>query len=526
MEDSGIMVRMVSLIKVYPPDTLALDRADISIAEGEIHSVIGENGAGKSTLMKVFYGMTPFDSGDIYFRGKRIKFSTPRDAVAAGIGMVHQEFMLIPSYTVYENVILGAEPVGRFGALANSEARAKVESLVDRYGLNLSIDDRAGALSVGAQQKVEILKLLYRDVDVLIMDEPTAVLTPQETGELFKRLRKLNEAGKTIIFISHKLDEVIELSHRITVMRKGKRITTVDNRGIQKADLARAMIGREVVFGVEKPPAVTGDEVLSVRDLSFVDRNGKRRLDRVSFAVRRGEIVGVAGVEGNGQFELVQLITGLIRAESGVVAIGGRDVTAEDVMARRKLMCHVPQNRKTSGSAQSMSLVDNSIMTHHRLNPSLGRRSGAGHGEAALTPFLSPPRCRAFTSGLIKEFGVIAPGADAPMSSLSGGNQQKMIVGREFAHNTGLILLDQPTRGLDVGSIEFIQSEIVRRRDAGAGCLLISADLDELQSLSDRILVMRDGRIVADLAQGDATREEIGEYMLGARMGTGEEAAE
>lgn len=523
MDDHFIEMR--SLIKVYPPDTLALGQVDLTIKEGEIHSLIGENGAGKSTLMKVLYGMISASSGEISFRGRRVRYASPREAVAAGIGMVHQEFMLVPSYTIYENVILGAEPVGRLGALRNADARRRVQSLVDRYGLNLNIDDRVCDTSVGAQQKVEILKLLYRDVDVLIMDEPTAVLTPQETGELFRRLRDLNAAGKTIIFISHKLDEVLGLSDTITVMRRGRRVTTAENRGLGKADLARAMVGRDVVFSVEKPPAHRGDVVFEACGLNYVDAGGRRRLDGVSFEVRRGEIVGIAGVEGNGQLELVQLITGLAPIQSGQVKICGRDVAHSPVIERRKLMCYVPQDRKASGSAQNMSLADNAVMTHHRLNPRL---------ESRWKALLSPARCRRFAQNLVDTFGVLAPNVDTPISSLSGGNQQKVVVGREFLFSADFVLLDQPTRGVDVGSVEFIQREIIRKRGpagdvtadvssgqgagtAGAGCLLISADLDELFSLADRILVMHRGRVVADLAPRDTTREEVGEYMLGAR---------
>ena len=513
-------------------DTLALDQVDLTIKEGEIHSLIGENGAGKSTLMKVLYGMIPASSGEISVRGRRVRYASPREAVAAGIGMVHQEFMLVPSYTIYENVILGAEPVGRLGALRNAEARRHVQSLVDRYGLNLSIDDRVRDTSVGAQQKVEILKLLYRDVGVLIMDEPTAVLTPQETTELFRRLRDLNAAGKTIIFISHKLDEVLELSDTITVMRRGRRVATWDNRGLSKADLARAMVGRDVVFSVDKPVAYCGGVVFEAHDLSYADAGGRRRLDGVSFTVRRGEIVGIAGVEGNGQFELVQLVTGLTPVQSGQVKICGREVTHVPVIERRKLMCYVPQDRKASGSAQKMSLADNAMMTHHRLNPRL---------ESRWRALLNPAKCRRFAQNLVESFGVLAPNVDMPISSLSGGNQQKVVVGREFLFDADFVLLDQPTRGVDVGSVEFIQREIIRKRGsiegatgdvgadatptptptptatAAAGCLLISADLDELFNLADRILVMHRGRIVADLAPPDTTREEVGEYMLGAR---------
>lgn len=503
-------IKMTSLIKVYPPSTLALDRVDFQVSRGEIHSLIGENGAGKSTLMKVLYGMIPYNSGDIYFNEKKVSFASPRESVKAGIGMVHQEFMLIPSNTVYENVILGSEPVGWLGALRVKEARIRVQSIVDEYGLDIDVDDRVEDISVAAHQKVEILKLLYRDVDVLIMDEPTAVLTPQEISELFKRLQGLKKSGKTIIFISHKLDEVLEFSDTITVMRKGKRVTEVKNQGLRKSDLARAMVGRDVVFSVKKGLGRRGNTVFELRNINYTNIRGQKRLKDVSFAIKRGEIVGLAGVEGNGQFDLVQLIIGLVETQAGEIILDGKPFAGSDVLSRRKLISYVPQDRKLAASAQSLNLIDNAIMTHHRVNQSL---------SAKWREILNLRKCREFTGNLIETFEVMASGPESSMSSLSGGNQQKMIVGREFMFDNNFILLDQPTRGLDVGSIEYIRKEIICKRDSGSGCLLISADLDELFSLSDRMLVICRGRIVADKLPKTTSKEEIGEYMLGVKGG-------
>ncbi|MGB4338932.1 MAG: ABC transporter ATP-binding protein [Bacillota bacterium] len=532
-------IRMSGIVKVYPPDVLALDNVDIMIRWGTIHSIIGENGAGKSTLMKVLYGITPASAGRIFLDGRQVRFASPRQAVREGIGMVHQELMLIRSYTVWENVVVGSEPAAPLGTLKQAEARARVEELVTRWGLNLDPDAVVGDLSVSAQQKVEILKLLYRDASVLIMDEPTAVLTPQETSELFARLRQLNQAGGTIIFISHKLQEVLDISDEITVMRKGKRVMTAANEGLSRTDLARAMVGRDVVFAVGrqrsepsgrggtvdvgmKPrdagsPAARGDErphaarpALEVRGLSFTRPGAvKPALSDVSFDVSRGEILGVAGVEGNGQFELVQCITGALKPDAGSIRMDGRDVTGASVMERRRLMCSVPQDRKHTGSAQTMSITDNAIMAHHRLRPSLSARWRA---------LLDPRACRGFCVDLMRRYSVVAPGPDAALAQLSGGNQQKVIVGREFSHDTGFVLLDNPTRGLDVGSIEFIHRQILNKRSGGAGCLLVSADLDELLALCDRILVMYEGRVAALLDGETADREAVGRAMLGLEL--------
>ncbi len=501
------LINIESLVKIYPPSTLAVDGVSLTIKKGEIHSIIGENGAGKSTLMKILYGLVPYNSGDIFFQGEKISFNSPKEAVKAGIGMVHQEFMLISSYTVFENVILGVESIGRFGILQEKKARKKVESLIKEYNLNLNSDATIEDISVAARQKVEILKLLYKDVDVLILDEPTAVLTPQEIEELFVRLKKLKAGGKTIIFISHKLTEVLDLSDTITVMRKGKKITTLENHNLTKSQLAKAMVGREVVFSVKKDEASPGKNVLEVKNLSYQDEIGYK-LKELDLNVKKGEIVGIAGVEGNGQFELVHCITGLISDYQGEIWVAGQNINGTSILERRKLMAYVSQDRKDMGSAQKLNLVNNSIMSHHRINPRL---------SGSWRPFLSNKASNRLAENIINKYQVVAPSINSEISSLSGGNQQRLIVGREFTLDTDLILLDQPTRGVDVGSIEFIQEEIIRKRDSGVGILLISADLDELFSLSDRLLILYQGMFVAETNPKNVAKEEVGEYMLGAK---------
>ena len=524
-------------MKVFPPALLALDRVDLAIREGEIHSVIGENGAGKSTLMHVLYGMQPANGGRVILRGEEADFSTPREAVKAGIGMLHQEFMLIPSYTVYENVILGAEPITKFGALDRRTAREKVSGLIEEYRLNLDPAARVEGLSVAAQQKVEILKLLYRDASILILDEPTAVLTPREIEELFKRLKAMSRDGKTLLFISHKLDEVLELSDRITVMRKGRRITTEKNRNLTKAHLARAMVGREVMFSVRKTDADPGETVLSMEGIveappgrrgvggrgvgrwsrsgaAFGSSKGGRGcrsgarplLKNLSLELSSGEILGVAGVEGNGRLELIRVLTGVLGTAEGRIVLEGEDITQLGITERRDRFAYVPQKRKTEGSSQQASLIDNTVMTHHRF----GSRF-----QGPMKHLLSRKAGRAFTGEVIREFGVAAPSPRVPIGTLSGGNQQKIIIGREASLNSRFLLLDQPTRGLDVGSIEYIRKRIIQLRNRGTACLLISADLDELFALSDRLLVLHRGAVVAELNPEKTTIEEVGGYMLG-----------
>jgi ABC-type uncharacterized transport system ATPase subunit len=499
------LITFKNIVKVYPPNVVALDNVSAGFRQGEIHAVVGENGAGKSTLMKVLYGLTGRDSGEIFYQERPVNFRSPGEAIAAGIGMVHQEFVLIPEYRVWENVVLGIEPAGPLGRLETAQARRQVGEKIEEYRFNLNPEARVGEISIAARQKVEILKLLYREVSVLILDEPTAVLTPQEVPALFSELRHLRDSGRTILFISHRLDEVLELSDRITVMRKGRVVDTVPANQTGKAELARMMVGRDVIFTSRRTPQTAGKAVFQVEDLSYQDEEGRPRLQDVSLEVHSGEIVGVAGVEGNGQFEWVNIIMGLESPSTGLVRVQNKDLTHEAILERRQLISYVPQDRGKMGASLNASILENAMMTHHRLDPQFTSWKGL---------LLNWGFARRFTQGLQQAFSVIMSSQDQPFRSLSGGNQQKVILGRELLLDTPFVLLDQPTRGLDVGSIEYVHAQILRMRSAGKALLLISADLEELFLLSDRIVVLFRGRIVADLPVEQATVEMVGYLML------------
>lgn len=498
-------IQMKDIVKVYPPDKIALNKVSLDINAGEIHSIIGENGAGKSTLMKVLFGLERANEGEIFIRGEKVNISTPREAVKYGIGMVHQEFMLIGEYTVLENIVLGDEPT-KNGLLNLNASRDKLEKIMKDFKFNIPLDAKVKDISIAAQQKVEIVKLLFRDVTTLILDEPTAVLAPQEVDELFALLRQIKSQGKTIIFISHKLDEVLEISDRITVMRNGQYIWTKDNKDLTKSDLANAMVGRSVMLTVDKKPANPGKIVLEIKGLTMQNENleHKKDLDDVSLQLRSGEILGVAGVEGNGQYELVRAIIGLAHSEGSIV-IEGKEVSNLSIKERRRLIAYVPQDRKNSGSSQNESILMNSMMTHHYVNSQICNKWG----------MLIKRNCRKLAQHIIEGYQVSCQGENMNIGSLSGGNQQKVIIGREFELNTGLLVVDQPVRGLDVGSIEYIHKRIVEKRDAGEGILLVSADLDELFSLSDRIIVMYNGKVAMEKSISDTSKEEVGAYMLG-----------
>jgi len=503
------LIALRDIVKVYPPNVLAVDDVSVSFRRGEIHSIVGENGAGKSTLMKLLYGLIPFDSGRIEFDGSSVRFGAPGDAIAQGIGMVHQEIELIPQYTVWENVVLGAEPVGAFARLDSRRAIEAVRNKIEEFQFNLDPLSRVDAISVAARQKVEILKLLYRNVSVLILDEPTAVLTPQEIPQLFAELRRLRDGGHTILFISHRLDEVLGLSDRITVMRKGRKIATVAASETSKESLAQMMVGRQVIFTSQRREHPCGGVVFEARALRRERADGLRLLDDVSLSVHAGEIVGVAGVEGNGQFELVNVVMGLVEPTSGSVAVKGREITRLPILERRKLISFVSQDRGGMGASLSASILDNAIMTHHRLDQRFSFWRGL---------VLNYRAARDFVDALESRFSVQMASRSSEFRSLSGGNQQKLILGREFLLSTPFFLMDQPTRGLDVGSIEYVHGEILAMRDADRAVLLISADLEELFLVADRILVMHRGRIVADLATELTTVEEVGRYMLEGRL--------
>lgn len=505
-------IEMKDIVKVFPPENVALNHVSFQTGHGEIHSIVGENGAGKSTLMKILYGLETAGEGVIYLNGSKCAIASPKDAVAHGIGMVHQEFMLIGEYTVLENIILGCEPTKSGMMLHYQEARKRLEGIIETFRFQIDLDEKIRDISIAAQQKVEIIKQLYREVDTLILDEPTAVLAPQEVEELFELLFQMKREGKTILFISHRLDEVMEISDYITVLRAGCHIWTRKRSEISKADLVNGMVGRDVVLTVSKEERIPGSEILEVNQLTVANKRVPDKLDvnHVSLCVREREIVGIAGIEGNGQYEVLQAIMGLSPSH-GSVKVLGKEVNDKTVRERHSIISYVPQDRKVSGSSLEDSIEDNTIMTHHYRNKSLQGKFG----------LLDHTKCRDFGKYIVEKYQVACSGSKALIGSLSGGNQQKVIIGRELELNSRLLVLDQPVRGLDIGSIEYIHKKIVEIRDSGNACLLVSADLDELFSLADRILVMYKGKIVTDKKPSDTTREEIGEYMLGIRSDCG-----
>jgi general nucleoside transport system ATP-binding protein len=492
------------------PGVLANDRVDFDIRESEVHGLLGENGAGKSTLMNEVYGLYRPDEGQIWVRGRPIVIHSPKEAIANGIGMVHQHFMLIPVMTVAENIVLATEP--RHGAvfLDLDTAISRVRDLSETFGLAVDPRARIDAISVAQQQRVEILKALYRGADILILDEPTAVLTPQETEELFAIIRSLREQGKSIIFISHKLKEVLEIADRITVLRRGKRVETLPREGASESQLARLMVGREVLLRVEKKPAVPGDPLLLVENLAVLDDRGLEAVRGASLEVREGEIVGLAGVDGNGQSELIEALTGLRRVASGRILVGGKDVTgagAKDVLDLG--LGHIPEDRHRHGLVLDFSLAENLALHDYRKAPD--SRFG----------WLFPRRLVERARRLLQQFDVRGGAPETLASSLSGGNQQKVVLAREIARDPRVLLAAQPTRGLDVGAIEFVHRRLIEARDRRKAVLLVSFELDEILSLSDRILVIYEGRIAAEFSP-DVDEHDLGITMTG---GTLEEVA-
>jgi general nucleoside transport system ATP-binding protein len=491
------------IVKIYG-DLRANDGVDLVVKWGQVHALLGENGAGKSTLMNVVYGLTSPDSGEIVFDGKPVSIHAPQDAIALGIGMVHQHFMLIPPLTVAENIILGHEITRPRGWINVDGAARAVTELSARYGLDVPPRARVEELSVGVQQRVEILKALYRGARLLILDEPTAVLTPQETKGLFEIVGNLIREGNAVIFITHKLAEVMEIADQITVMRRGKVVDSTTPKESSQADLARMMVGRPVLLRVEKPPARPGEVRLKVADLVVADDRRQVVVDGVSLEVRSGEIVGIAGVEGNGQNELVDAISGLRTAKGGHVFIGGREFTRRSTRIRlREGLSIIPADRHKEGIILELPIADNLVLEDYDRIPFarwIVRRL------RAVTEY---------AKGLIKQFDIRASGPEAPAGSLSGGNQQKVVVARELGTEPMVLVACQPTRGIDVGSIEFIHQQIVAQRDKGLAVLLVSSELDEVLSLSDRIAVIYRGRIVAVVDGADADRDRIGLLMAG-----------
>lgn len=487
--NAPLVVEMHGIVKRFP-GVLANDHVDFELCKGEIHALLGENGAGKSTLMNVLAGLYSADSGTIIVKGQPVVFSSPRDAIKVGIGMIHQHFMLVPSQTVTENILLGLDEPSFIMNLP--EYDAKINDLGERFGLRVDPRAKVWQLSVGEQQRVEILKMLYRGADILIMDEPTAVLAPQEIEGLFQTLRAMTAEGKSIIFISHKLQEVTAIADRVTVLRKGSVTASgMSTKGVTRQELARLMVGREVVFSIEKKSQKAGEIVLEIEDLHAENDKGLPALRGVSLNVRHGEIVGLAGVAGNGQRELSQVISGLRQASTGQVVLNGDVVSNHTALySIQRGMAYVPEDRTHVGSAPNLSVTDNVIMKCYR-------RAPISHGG-----LIDMPQATRFAKQLKEEYDIIAPTVETPVRLLSGGNLQRVILAREISGQPSLLVAVQPTRGLDVGAIEGVQRLLLTQREAGSAVLLISEELEELFSLSDRIFVIYEGRIMGEISVG------------------------
>lgn len=502
------LIEVKNITKRFP-GVVANDKVNLSIEEGEIHAIVGENGAGKSTLMNIIYGLYEPTEGEILFKGKPIKINSPLDAINLGIGMVHQHFMLVPSFTVAENIVLGTEPRKNKIFMDYEKAISITEELSRIYGLKVDPHMKVELLSVGVQQRIEILKVLYKGADILILDEPTAVLTPQESDELFNVIRRLVEdLGKTVIIITHKLQEVLAISHRVSVMRQGKMVGTLETKEANEGILAEMMVGREVLFEQLDKKETFKEEVLLVEGLRARDNRGLVALNGVSFNLRRGEVLGIAGVEGNGQSELVEVLTGLRKTEEGRILINGVDASNKSPKEIRNLgIAHVPEDRLSTGLSIEATIWENLIM-------------GIQHKEpyAIRGIHMNEKKIKDRANRLIDEFDIRTPSSNLPAGKLSGGNMQKMVIAREFSFNTPILIVAQPTRGVDVGAIEFIHSQIIKKRNDGVAILLVSAELDEIFRLSDRIITFYEGEITGEFLKDQISKQEIGIYMTGKHM--------
>lgn len=488
------------------PGVIANDNVNLTLNTGEVLALIGENGAGKSTLMSVLYGMYKPDEGSILIDDVAHVFSSPADAIAAGIGMVHQHFMLVPVFTVAENVVLGVEPAGRFGKLHIDEARKMVREISEKYNLDLDPDAVIEDLPVGVQQRVEIVKVLLRDAKVVVFDEPTAVLTPNEIVEFFEIVNTLIKAGRGVVFITHKLKEALSVADRIAVLRRGKVVGEANPSTTSESQIAEMMVGRPVQLTVEKKTSNAGGVVLDVVNLTVLDADGRTHVEGVSFSVHAGEIVGVAGVQGNGQTELVEALTGLHKAAGGTIMLDGKDITNNNPRERHDLgMAHIPEDRQRQGLVGGLSVAENLVLTRYHDDQ-------FSHGLV-----VDWDAANAVADTLISDYDIRTPSKETGVGTLSGGNQQKVIVARELSRNLRLTIAAQPTRGVDVGSIEYIHSRIVQERDAGTAVLIVSTELDEVMALSDRLLVMYRGKVVAELDPKKVTPMEVGLYMAGSR---------
>ena len=509
MEAENI-IEMLHITKEFP-GIIANDDITLQLRRGEIHALLGENGAGKSTLMSVLFGLYQPEAGEIRKNGQVVKINDPNDATALGIGMVHQHFQLIDVFTVLDNIILGAETT-KFGFLQKKEARKKVEELSEKYGLKVDLDAKVEDITVGMQQRVEILKMLYRDNEILIFDEPTAVLTPQEIEELMATMKEFAKEGKSILFISHKLNEIMEVADRVTVLRKGKYVGTVNTCDTDKQSLSNMMVGRPVQLEVVKDEARPGETVLKVEHLSVPSHTHKKdAVHDVSFEARAGEILCIAGIDGNGQTELVYGLTGLEKCTGGTVTLCGHDISHATIRQRGENMSHIPEDRHKHGLVLDFTLEQNLVLQRFR-EPRFQHMG-----------FIKPAAVREYADRLIEQYDVrTGQGPVTVARSMSGGNQQKAIIAREVDREKPLIVAVQPTRGLDVGAIEYIHSQLVAERDKGRAVLLVSLELDEVMSLSDRILVMYEGEIVGELDPKATTVQELGLYMAGAKRMTKE----
>jgi simple sugar transport system ATP-binding protein len=496
------VLELREVTKVFP-GVIANDSVSMSLERGEIVALLGENGAGKSTLMNVVYGLLSADRGEILVDGRPVKINSPRQAIDLGIGMVHQHFMLVEPLTVTENIVLGREP-GKFGIIDFSTARTRVKEISERYGLKVDPDEKIVNLPVGLQQRVEILKALYQGASVLILDEPTAVLTPQEVRELFAVVRSLVDEGLSVVLITHKLEEVMAVADRIIVMRDGAVVGETRPSETDEVGLARMMVGRDVVLEVEKGASTRGDTVLSVKDLRVKDDRGLDAVNGVTFDVAGGEVVALAGVSGNGQTELVEAVVGLRTPLSGAVSLKGKDITKANARASIEAgVSHVPEDRQRRGLVLQFDLAENLVLGDHRIAPY------ASHG------IMKPKQVTAMAKSRVKDYDIRTPSEKVLASNLSGGNQQKVVIAREIGRNPELLVAAQPTRGLDVGAIEFVHSQILAERAAGKAVLLISLELEEVLSLADRILVMYEGQIVKEFVGDEADAETLGYYMTG-----------
>ena len=507
MSNANYAIEMVNITKRFP-GIIANDNVTLQLKTGEIHALLGENGAGKSTLMSVLFGLYQAEEGVIKKNGQIVKINNPNDANALGIGMVHQHFKLVECFSVLDNIILGVEDT-KGGMLQRDKARQKVMALSEKYGLSVNPDAIIEDISVGMQQRTEILKMLYRDNEILIFDEPTAVLTPQEIEELLQIMRNLAAEGKSILFITHKLNEIMSVADRCSVLRKGKYIGTVDIANSSKDELSRMMVGRDVQFAVDKEEAKPADVVLDVQGMSVASKLSKKNaVENVSFQVRAGEIVCIAGIDGNGQSELVYGISGLENLSGGKISLCGEDITTKPIRKRSLMgMSHIPEDRHKHGLVLDYTLEDNMILQRY-FQPEFTNKFG----------FLRRKNIRSYAEKLIEQYDVRSGQGPVTISrSMSGGNQQKAIIAREIDKDPKLLIAVQPTRGLDVGAIEYIHKQIVNQRDAGKAVLLVSLELDEVMTLSDRILVMYEGEIVGELDPKKTTVEELGLYMAGAK---------